>query len=48
MKRINMQATFLAMLAIPIISEVDVWFAYLYITIFMLSIGWERSKNGGR
>lgn len=48
MKRINFQTTFLSMITIPMISTVNVWLAYLYIFIFMVSIGWERKQIDGK
>lgn len=44
MERINIQATFLSIIAIPIITIVSIWIAYLYIGIFILSIGWAKKK----
>lgn len=44
MERINFQTIFLSFIAIPIISIVSIWIAYLYIVIFMISIGWVKKK----
>ncbi|MBO0450785.1 hypothetical protein [Candidatus Enterococcus murrayae] len=45
MKRINFQATLLSMVAIPAFTLINVWFAYAYICLFLLSIGWEGKRR---
>lgn len=45
MKRINFQATLLSMVAVPVFTLINVWFAYAYICLFLLSIGWEGKQR---
>lgn len=49
MKRINFQATLLSILAIPVFTLTNVWLAYAYILVFLVTVGWEgkvRTGNG--
>ncbi|MDT2675088.1 hypothetical protein [Enterococcus dongliensis] len=44
MKQINLATTIMCMLAVPVISSYNIIFAYGYIGIFLLAIGWEQKK----
>lgn len=44
MKQINLATTIMCMLAVPVISSYNIIFAYGYIAIFLLAIGWEKKK----
>lgn len=47
MKQINLATTIMCMLAVPVISSYNIIFAYGYIAIFLLAIGWEKKKPTG-
>lgn len=44
MKQINLATTIMCMLAVPVITQVNIIFAYAYIAIFLVAIGWEKKK----
>lgn len=48
MKQINLAATIMCMLAVPVISSFNMIAAYGYIVIFFLAIGWEKKKPAER
>ncbi len=44
MKQVNLATTIMCMLAVPVITKFNIIFAYAYIAIFLLAIGWEKKK----